>query len=504
MSQLKRLVGDTAVYGLSSIIGRTLNYFLVPIYTSVFEPGAYGVITELYAYVAFFNVIYTYGLETAFFRFATATGSQADKVYNTAQSLVILSSLIFSGLLYFLSPQIAVILEYPGKENLIRWLALILCTDAILAIPYAKLRLEKKAWTFATTKLLNICLNIFLNLFFIVFCASVFKGEFWPGFKPYIDWFYNPAWNIDYVILANLIANSALIPIFWYLNRSFTFSIDKQLLKPILVYAYPLLFMGLAGVTNEMLSRVLLKYMLPEGFYPDKTKLAALGVFGACYKLAIFMNLAIQAFKYAAEPFFFSNSKDKNSPELFAKVMHWFVIVCCFILLAVSINLDLIGLFLRNPEYREGLNVVPILLLAYLFLGVYYNLSIWFKLSDKTYYATRITVAGAVLTVVLNFLLIPVLGYFGSALATLGCYFAMSVMCFILGQQYFFIPYKTARDMGYIVGTIAVTYLVLQVNITNQLLATSFHIGVMLLFLAVVVFLEKDELSKLSKIRKAG
>ncbi len=491
------------MYGLSSIIGRMLNYFLVPLYTSVFATGTYGVITELYGYVAFFMVVFTYGLETAFFRFATKPGFSEDKVYYNAQSLIILSSLLFSGVLYFLSPQIAGLIEYPDKAHLIRWLGLILGIDAIVAIPYAKLRLEKKAWTFAFTKIFNISLNIFLNVFFIVFCAQVFQGNFMPGLKPWVEWFYNPDWGVDYVILSNLIANAALIPIFWWLNRSFTFSLDKSLLRSMLVYAYPLLFMGLAGVTNEMLSRVLLKYWLPEGFYPGKTSLQALGIFGACYKLAIFMNLSIQAFKYAAEPFFFSSSEDKNSPQLFAKVMHWFVIVCCVILLAVSVNLDILGtIFLRRASYREGLDIVPILLLAYLFLGVYFNLSIWFKLSDKTHYATIITVIGAIITVILNLVLIPVLGYTGSALATFGCYFSMSVICYFIGQRYFYIPYRTIQDLGYICGTMLITYAVLEVNINNQILATSFHIAVILVYLGMVAFLERKELSSFSKIRK--
>lgn len=502
MSQLKKLAGDTAVYGLSSIIGRMLNYFLVPLYTSVFETGTYGVITELYGYVAFFNVVYTYGLETAFFRFATRHDFSQEKVYHNAQTLIILSSLFFSGILYFLSPQIASLLDYPDKAHLIRWLGLILGIDAIVAIPYAKLRLENKAWTFALTKLFNIGLNIFLNIFFILFCLQVYQGELLPALKPYINWFYNPDWGVDYVILSNLIANATLIPIFWKLNRSFTFSLDKSLLRSMLAYAYPLLFMGLAGVTNEMLSRVLLKYWLPEGFYPGKTSLDALGIFGACYKLAVFMNLTIQAFKYAAEPFFFSQSSDKNSPELFARVMHWFVIFCSFILLSVSINLDLIGLFLRGAEYREGLNVVPILLLAYLFLGVYFNLSIWFKLSDQTHYATKITIIGALVTIVLNLILIPIWGYTGSALATLGCYFSMSLICFFIGQRFFYIPYKTAKDLGYIIVTTLLTYGVLSLHIESQILATFFHIIIMLIYLGGIAFLERKEIANFSKLRK--
>jgi len=264
-------------------------------------------------------------------------------------------------------------------------------------------------------------------------------------------------------------------------------------LKPLFKYAYPLMFMGLAGVTNDMLSRPMLKYYLPEGFYEGLTNQEVLGIFGACYKLATFMLIGIQAFRFASEPFFFSSSKDKNSPELFAKVMHWFVIAGCFFLFSISINLDIIKLiFLRSEAYWQGLHIVPILLLANLFLGVYYNLSIWFKLSDRTHFGSWISIFGAILTVTLNIIFIPIFGYEGSALVTLLCYLSMCSVSFYLGQKYYPIPYKVGKNIIYVTGTLVLTYLVMSINVENQIIATTFHLVAMGLFLGIVFFIEKN------------
>lgn len=495
MSNLKKLAGDTAIYGISSIVGRLLNYLLVPVYTSVFVPAEYGIVTELYAYVAFFMVLYTYGMETAYFRYANKEQSDEKEVFNTAVTAILTSSVLLSGLLVLLATPLINALQYPGKEHYIYWFAAILAIDAVVAIPFARLRYQKKPVTFATAKLINIGLNIGLNLFFIVFCKEVYEGRIFSGLKPWVASFYDPDFAVSYVFLSNLIASAALVFILWKQLAVVRFRLDRGLLKPMLVYAYPLLFMGLAGVTNEMLSRAMLKSWLPEGFYREQSNLAALGIFGACYKLSVFMTLGIQAFRYASEPFFFSQAKDKNSPELFSRVMHWFVIAGSFVFLAVSINLDIISkVFLRGEDYRDGLEVVPVLLLANLFLGVYYNLSIWFKLTDKTYFGSWISIGGAFCTILLNMLLIPVMGYLGSSLVTLFVYFSMSLISYLLGNKHYPIPYKVKTGLAYISGTTLLTYGVMQVAIADQFLATGFHIFVMAVFVAVVFLLEKEDL----------
>jgi O-antigen/teichoic acid export membrane protein len=496
MSQFKKLLGETALYGMSSILGRMLSYLLVPLYTSVFVPAEYGIVTELYAYTAFFNVVYTYGLETAYFRFASRNQNEG-KIFSTAFNSILLSSILLSVLLVIFATPIVNLLNYPGKENLIIWLAFILAIDAIVAIPFAKLRQERKALQFAIAKLINIFLNITLNLFFLVFSAKIHKGAFLPELIPFINLVYRPDFGVEYVFLSNLIANAALILLLWKIIKKVQLEWDWPTLKPMLIYAYPLLFMGLAGVTNDMLSRALLRLWLPEGFYENYSNLAALGIFGACYKLSVFMALVIQAFRYAAEPFFFSQSKEKNSPETFSQVMHYFIISCTFIFLAISINLDIIApIFLRQDSYLEGLHIVPILLLAYMFLGIYYNLSIWFKLSDKTYFGTWISLTGSSVTVVFNFLLIPVMGFTGSAIVSFLCYFFMSVLCYIYGQKHYPIPYRTFSGMAYITLTALVVWGVLNIHIESLLISKAFHFFVIAAFIILVFIIERKNLKR--------
>ncbi|MEQ9307503.1 MAG: polysaccharide biosynthesis C-terminal domain-containing protein, partial [Marinoscillum sp.] len=254
-----------------------------------------------------------------------------------------------------------------------------------------------------------------------------------------------------YVFLSNLIANGAYLPFFYksFVGARFRYGSDW---KQMIAYGLPLLVMGFAGVTNEMLSRVLLKYWLPEGFYPNYSNQAILGIFGACYKLSVFMTLAVQAFRYAFEPFFFSKSAEKNSPELFAKVMHGFVIFGAFSWMIISMFLPALApVFLRREAYLSGLEIVPWLLGGGLFLGIYFNLSVWYKLTDRTRYGASITIIGALLTVILNFILIPLIGYMGSALTTFGSYLTMTVLSYAIGQKHYYIPYRLGRGLFYIV-----------------------------------------------------
>ena len=458
MSIAKKLASQTAIYGVSSIVGRVLSYLLVPIYTAHFAAAEYGIVTGLYAYVSFLNVVFTYGLETTFFRFANRAGEDRRELYNRTLSLLLRSSVALTALLALLArPLLALLLVRPGHEEYAVWIALILGLDAVAALPFARLRLENKARKFATIRLLNIGTYVGLNLFFVVLCPAVAgsaPGSLLAFLKPLVAAVYNPTMGIGYVFLSNLAASALTLLLLGRELLDFRFRWPRlPFLRPLLAYALPLLLMGLAGMVNETLDRILLPAWLPAGFYPGLSAQAATGVYGACYKLSIFMSLVIQAFRYAAEPFFFSQSTEKNSPATFALVLKWFTLCCAFIFVGISLNLSWIGpLFLRRAEYRTGLGVVPILLLANLFLGVYYNLSVWFKLTDKTYYGTYIGAAGAVLTIALNFLLIPVLGYLGCAWATLACYAMMAGLCWWLGERHFPVPYPVGRLLGWLLG----------------------------------------------------
>ncbi len=447
MSIARRLASQTAIYGLSSIVGRVLTYLLVPMYTAYFAAAEYGIVTGLYAYVAFLNVVFTYGMETTFFRFANRPGADRRDLYNRALTLLLLTTLGLTALLLALRGPVLALLDIPASHTqFATWVALILGLDALAALPFARLRLEDRARQFATVRLVSIGLNVGLNLFFIVLCPAVVQGKFLAGWQPLVARVYDPGLGVGYVFLSNLVASAATLLLLAGQWRDFRPRLSLAWLRPVLAYAFPLLLMGLAGMVNETLDRILLPRWLPVGFYPGRSSLTAVGIYGACYKLSIFMSLVIQAFRYAAEPFFFSQSTEKNSPATFALVLKWFTLCCAVIFVGISLNVEDFGaLFLRRAEYREGLAVVPVLLLANLFLGVYYNLSVWFKLTDKTYYGTYIGAGGAVLTVALNFLLIPVLGYLGCAIATLVCYFTMAVGCWRLGERHFPVPYPVAR-----------------------------------------------------------
>ncbi|UXP33180.1 polysaccharide biosynthesis C-terminal domain-containing protein [Reichenbachiella agarivorans] len=495
MAGLRGLAGDTMWYGLSSIVGRLINYLLVPLYTAVFALGEYGIVTELYAYIGFFYVIYTYGMETAYFRFATK-GEDEKSIFNTSFSAILTSSFLFSVILVIFSSDIAAILGYEGKEVVIYWLAAIIAIDAIVSIPYARLRLQKKAKKFAFIKLFQVILIIVLNLFFYLLCYKIYQGVWFPEAKSIVDSFFDEEFKVKYVFLSNMVANALVLVLLSKELKDFNFTLKFDQLKPLLAYALPLLIMGLAGITNEMLSRALLKEWLPDNFYPGQSSLAALGVFGACYKLSVFMLLGIQAFRYAAEPFFFSEASNKNSPVLFAKIMSGFIALNAIVFMAVSVNLEPIGMvFLRNPEYREGLYIVPFLLLGYLFHGIYYNLSVWYKITDQTKYGAIITGFGAVMTVVLNYILIPIMGYFGSALATLLTFFVMTVINFVLGQKHFPVPYDVAKAAEYLLVSSVAVWLLFNLDAGHWALNFLIKNASVLLFVTYIYLRERKHLA---------
>jgi O-antigen/teichoic acid export membrane protein len=476
MSKIKKLAGETVLYGLGSILPRFLNFLLVYLHTDVFRPEAYGVITKLMAYVAVVNTIFMFGMETAYFRFASKPGADEKKIFNITQSVVLAISGFLSILFIVLSDPIATSLDVDGRGDLVIWLVLIMLIDASVAIPFARLRLQKRALKFVTGKLINIAILIGLNIYFLKFAAS----------QP----------DIGFVFLANLIANAFYLFFFGTILLSWRPVYDRELTPKVFSYSYPIMLTGLAGITNEMFSRITLEEWLPEGFYPGKSNEYALGVFGACYKFGVLMNLAIQAFRYAAEPFFFTNAAEKNSPQLFAKVNHYFVIVCCVLLLGVSVNLDILKYFLASSEYWEGLNIVPVLLLAYLFLGVYYNMSVWFKLTDRTYFGTIITVGGVLVTIIANYYLIPLYGYEGSAWAALMCYATMTVTCYLIGQKFYPIPYLIVKAFAYIGSTLFIIYAINKMQIGDEIVATLIHMLVVVAYVVVVFLIERKELLK--------
>ncbi len=448
---LKKLASETAIYGISSTLARLINYLLVFLHTYAFETSSYGIVAKFYAWAAILNILYTYGMETAYFRFASKKGADSERVYNSALSSLLLTGLLFSGTGFFFSGSIAGLLGHPESGKYVQWFALIVLTDAVTAIPFARLRIEKKALVFASIKVAVVTVNVLLNVFFLYFCRGVYDGEFWQEALPFVLRIYDPELGLGYAFFCNMLSSLLALPLLWRPISKWRFHIDPTVYRQMLRYAYPLVFSGLAYTVNEVLDRLLLEHWLPVGFYPGKSSLDAVGIYASCYKLSIFITLAVQGYRYAAEPFFFSKAADTDKDEAYALALKYFVLACTAMFVVISANVELIGsMFLRQAAYREGLDIVPFLLMANVMLGIYYNLSIWFKISDQTKFGAYISIAGAFVTLLGNWLLIPVLGYTGAALATLGCYTFMATACYFLGRRYHPIPYDLKSALYYL------------------------------------------------------
>jgi O-antigen/teichoic acid export membrane protein len=486
LNPLKKLAGQTVIYGLSSVVGRLLNYLLVPLYTRYFLPSEYGVVTELYAYVAFLVVILTYGIETAFFRYSQRVPNKKS-VYSTALISLLITSCIFVSIIYFNASPISNWLQYPEFPEYIRWFTIIIGLDAVSAISFAKLREQNKASRFALVRLLNIFINIGLNLFFIIYCPYALEKGL--SSVEFVNSVYSADIGVGYIFIANLIASVVTFLMLLPEMIKSVWIFDKSLWKQMMIYGLPLLIAGLAGMTNETIDRILLKHLLPSNVNSS----SELGLYGAFYKLSILMILFIQTFRFAAEPFFFAQEKEKNARKVYADVMKYFVIITSFIFLSVSLFYDFIILFLgENYHDPRGFKVVSILLAANLFLGIYYNLSIWYKLSEKTKYGAYLSMFGAVITLCLNFILIPKIGFVGSAWATLICYVSMTVVSYYLGRKHYKIPYPLKRISFYL-GLVAVLYFTSM--IFNSYIINSLYI---LIFISIAFYLEKPKKAVIS------
>ncbi len=485
MSALKKLAGQTAIYGLPSIVGRLLNYLLVPLYTNIFLTNEYGVVTELYAYVAFLMVIMTYGMETAFFRFSKKHNGDSSVFSTTMWSLICTSSVFLLIVLLFRHP-IANAMDYGSHPEYIVYFGLILAIDAVCTIPFASLRNRQKPLQFAGIKVINIASNIFFNLFFLVFCP------WWTGGHPdsILTFIYHPSVGVGYIFISNLLASmmtlAALFPEIFKMQRVF----DKKLLHTMLLYAFPIMIWGMAGIVNETFDRILLKHLTPDFMDP----MAQLGIYGACYKVSIVMTLFIQAFRFAAEPFFFEHSDHANAKETYAKVMHFFIITCSFIFVVCTVFLNDLMHFV-GPAFRVGANVVPPLLMANLFLGIFYNLSVWYKITDQTKFGAYISLFGAALTLVLNFIFVPIFGYTGAAWATFICYFAIALVSYLLGQKYYPIPYAVKSAFYYL--AVAVMLYVIHANISTTPMLSRLYGLIAIGVFSYLIWIREPELRKL-------
>lgn len=449
---LKKLASQTAVYGLGSVLPRVITFLFSFVLTYIFkQPSELSANTEFYAYISFINILFTYGMETAFFNFSNKIENK-NTVYSTALISIFASSIGLSILFILFSDSIAEFIKEPNHSNFVIWCVLIVATDAMMAIPFARLRLNNQAKRFAGLKLLNVTVFILISVFYFNICKPAYYNNPESTFAS----FYNPETGVGYTFLAGLLANvvSLVFLAKEFINVQYVF--DKELWKKMLSYTWPLLILGFAGMINETFDRFILKYLLPEGIAQNE-----LGVYGACYRIAMLMTIFTTAFKYAAEPFFFNNAKHEDSKKLNAVIMKYYVIFCLFLFLGTMMNLPIIQRVV-SENYRTGLGVVPILLVANLCVGVYWNLSIWFKLTGQTKFGAGITIIGAIITLVINFVGIPKFGYMACAWATFASYSIMMVLSYALGQKYYPIKYNvrsifvfTALALGlYFISTI--------------------------------------------------
>ncbi len=476
---IKRLAGETAIYGLGTIIPRLLNYFLVPFYTRIFAQGEYGQITELYAWVAIVMVLLTYGMETAFFRYAELE-KDAKKVFGTATSSLLITSVLFLLFVFIFINDIAASMQYEGHSEYILILASIVAIDAFTSIPFAYLRYKNKAVRFSMIKLISVGANIALNLLFLLFIPLIARENLASLMV------YRSTELIAFVFIANLLSSVISLLLLSPELKKFRISIDTRILKKMLAYGAPILVIGIFGMINEVSDKILLRYFLPD----DSTAQAQIGIYGANYKLAILMMLFIQMFRYAAEPFFFRESGRKDAKEIYSRVMTYFVIFTWFIFLGVTLYIDIFKYFI-GPAYWAGLVVVPVVLSAKLFLGVFYNLSVWYKLTNKTLYGAVIAIVGATVTIVLNIILIPRVGYIGSAWANFACYFIMMVISFFWGRRIYRVDYNLKKIFLYTLLAVSL----FAISIIPDFKGDAFHLTInsllMLIYLLAVYFIER-------------
>ncbi|TSA24704.1 MAG: polysaccharide biosynthesis protein [Bacteroidetes bacterium] len=494
MNPIKRLAGQTAIYGLPFIVSRILFYLLVPLYTRVFLPGEYGTISVFYSYTALLLVILTYGMETAFFRYSQEEPDK-NRVFSTSFLSLVFSTTIFLFLVIGFSGTIASWIQYPDNKIYVIWFALIIGFDILTTIPFAKLRALNRPVRFAYLKVINVSAAVFFNLFFLLFCPFILKHTTSDALARMILFIYNPGWGIEYVFISNLIASIVTFVLLIPEMTGFKLVFDRKLWQTMFLYAFPLLFAGMAGIINETFDRILLRYLLPSDIAE-----AEVGIYSACYKIAILMTIFITAYRYAADPFFFSYYKEKDARITYARVMNYFVIAVSVIFLTTMVYLDdFILPLLIGVKYHAGKGVIPILMLAHLFLGVYYNLSIWYKLTGQTNFGAWLGILGAIITVGLNILWIPrspdhyLSGYMGSAWATFIGYGVMLVFSYLLGQKYYRIPYDLKKVIGYLGVAVVLYFATVVVTPGIPLLRIGFHSLLLVFYLLFIAFVERKE-----------
>ena len=479
MSGIKSLAKETVIYGSSSIIGKFLNWLLVPYYVRVLaSPADYGIVTNIYGYTALLTVLLTYGMETGFFRFSNKKEEDPTKVYSTTMFSVGFTSILFLFLVFCFLHPISSVIGYGDFEEYLGIMFITVAIDAFMSIPFAYLRYQKRPIRFASIKLLFVFMNILFNIFFLSICPVIHKNS-----PELISWFYRPDYGVGYIFWANLLATFTQLLFLLPQILSARSRPDFTLLKRILRYSFPLLILGIAGVMNQTIDKIIFPFLYNGTFEEGQTQL---GIYGACFKIAVVMVMFTQAFRFAYEPFFFANNRDKDDRQVYADVMKYFIIFSLTIFLGVMFYIDLIKYFVK-PEYYEGLRVVPIIMIGMLFFGIYFNLSLWYKLIDETKWGAYFSTIGLIVMLVIMIIFIPRHGYMACAWASFSCDLTMMLISYFIGQKKYPIKYDL-KTIGLYFGLALILYIVsLLVHIEHTGLRLGFNTLLLIIYISIVL-----------------
>ncbi len=496
MSEIKKLAGQTLWYGIPTIANRFLGYLMnlsLPLFFA--QPAVTADLTQIYAIIPFLNVLFTYGLETAYFRFSKEEDPK--KLYSTLSISLIGSTLLFTAILYYFSASITRFAHLEAHPEYINWMIGIIFFDAISTLAFAKLRQDNRPKKYAIVRLSSVLVNMVAVFLFIGYIPNYVQQN--PASS--LVFFTNKNIGIGYYLIGNMAGSLLTFILLFKEFKQIQFYFSKVIWIKIMHYSYPLIIVGMGGMINDMLSRLIYQHVVD---LPQEAAKHELGIFSNIYRLAVLITILIQAFRMAAEPFFFRQKGAENAQKTYARVMKFFVIACCYMFLFISLFIEVFAWFfeaINKPLWVQGLNIVPMLALGNIFLGIYYNLSIWYKLTDKNNYGAAITIAGAIITIGLNILLIPTYHYLGAAIATFFCYFFMMMVSYYLGQRYYPVPYATKKIIAYMV----VVCLLYALHKTVLYFLPHLWLGIVLgiifigVFSMLVAWAEKKELQALRR-----
>ncbi len=494
MNLIKQLAGQTAIYGLSSVVARIFNYLLVPVYTRVFSKSEYGLVTELYAYIAILMVVLTYGLETGYFRFVREKVSEGI-VFSTAFISLFATSFIFVILISLYSLPIAAFLGTGHRQEFIILLSCVICIDVLLALPFAKLRFELKARKFAVFRVISIGINIFLNLFFLILIP--FLESKYPGNK--LAQIFPVTFGVGYIFVSNLFASFFILLLFLPSIFKIKMVFDFRLFANLIRYSFPLLIAGLAGILNETVDRIFLKYRLDELSNP----LEQLGIYGANIKIAVFMTLFIQMYRFAAEPFFFKlySTSKKDFNVNYSVINRLFIYTGLVIFLTIAFYINIFQLFI-GEEFRVGISIVPIFLFSNLLLGVFFNLSFWYKLNGNTWNGAYLTFLGVLITSLINFFFIPYFGYYASAWAHVICNSTLVIISYFLSRKFFHFDLKVGRILISAVFALLLFFIESSFDYENIFLENLIKIALLFIFIILIIKIEGISMKRIKEIVK--